>query len=310
MPNQDTLRIPVRVSYGGALEGLPTKRGFSSGEDLPALVRNAAKFASVKIDDLFFNVKAAQESDGAYVHAWTDTGDDHVNVDIGPMAGIAQPSILSSELGYPWRVFWSHIEHQTNEYRHLAEVVVTNRDQPPRQRKDESDEAFKTRLNEFHEEAVAISSRSGWHVVEYPVQPRYWSAADLEHVIAKFLSLVPIDSFWRVTLEQARWRHRNLNAPRWQWVLRIGTYRYTASLRLPIFPASALVDWLSEQEAEVAFKPNLQRLQILADAPDPDVRTRPASRPVDDVGFKPMVVQGGHAMTLITKKEGHDEVHR
>lgn len=290
------LKIPVRVSYNRDLKGVPDKQGMVAGDDLPALVRDAAKFAGVRLDDLFF--RSVPHADGVVLEAWNgEMGG--ITARIGPMAGPAQPSMLPPERGVTWGVFWASVDLEVNEYRHLAQISGRS-DPPPRRHKRDTDDAFAARVREYEAQQAAISKHCGWRVIEHMTHPRYWDAADLELVMARTLAHLPLaaaDRVWSINLAQRAWRDKDRTAPRWSWVLEVGAFVYTVTLKLPLFPVAALVEWLAEQNAQIIqLKPNLQRLRVLADAPDPPVRTKPRARrdrDEDEVGFTPMVIQGG-----------------
>jgi len=287
------LKVPVKVTHNRALQGLPDKHGYAAGDGLPALVRDAAKFAGVKLPDLFFR-SVPHVSGGVLVEGWNGS-DGGLTIAIGPMVGPAQPSGLPPERGVAWDVFWAHIEHEANDFRHL--VQISHRvDHPPVRHKRDTDEEFAARERTYHEDQAGISAKCGWRTVMFPVAPRYWNASYLEQWIARVLACVPSpESFCQIRLEQRHWRDRDLKAPKWSWLLVVHAYPFTATCRLPLFPEAALVEWLASQEAEIQFKPNLQRLRLLADAPDPIDRTAPKRRERDDdeIGFTPTVIHGG-----------------
>ncbi len=206
----------------------------------------------------------------------------HPNGDalVGPMAGPLPPSTLPLEEHFSLDALImllgldtldGSVPERRAERTGRHTVVVTylpicqREPFPPQRQARESEAAYQER---FERMRIDRSSRQGIHVIAYDVPAQEWTAHDLEMLLVLMYRLLPSDEpRWRESgvirqakFVDAREGHRVTIAP----CLQLARGEYVAHLRLPAFPARALVDWLVTRHYDIHLRHPLIKLECVA----------------------------------------------
>jgi len=188
----------------------------------------------------------------------------HASAIVGPMGGPALPAILSPERCYSLDELLAHAQLGRDAATHGAYVVIVKYAgicphpvSPPPRGKEESDEDYLSRRTANERARVEHARHEGIHVIRYDVPPETWRAADLDTLMALIYRLLPTNEpRWRevgAVTQETFAGDRAGREPTYQYCLQVARGEYVAHLRLPLFPSSALVDWLRTRRCDISL---------------------------------------------------------
>lgn len=204
------------------------------GATVRELATAAGRMAKTKTTELFFALR--EDHGGTYLAAWSSS----ISIRVGPMLGPKAPAALSPERGYGFDDFLAHVEGDSTPFRHLAMFKTTDTGDIsyPTKWKRETDDEYTTRVSDWERRMGAVGALravAGWHVIEHPADPRYWTATDLELVIAQALALIPDAAAQDVSgarLDARSWT----KAQPYRYELRVWGLQFDMNMLLPVIP--------------------------------------------------------------------------
>jgi hypothetical protein len=255
-----------------------SRRVWIKGHDLRTLARAAVTQLGVAEQDCAFALVSPDA--GATPRAFLELSHADGDALVGPMAAPLPTPTMSDRGGTLESLLeatgFAGLERTIapdsfDPRRYLAVVtyapICAVESFPPQRRPHETDADYQRRYEAVEHVRIERGSQQGFHVLRYDMRPKDWTAQDLEGLMACAYELLPArEPRWRESghITQAKFASPQKDGRiTLAYCLQVARGEYIVHVRLPMFPASALVDWLTHRHCEISLLQPTARLEVI-----------------------------------------------